>query len=128
MAQVTVNRDLKEYRKKVILGLTARQIFCFAIAGAAGFVIYHAVRGMLGTTLAATVMIISIMPIFILCLYEKDGRHAEKVLYDILRWKFLRSPVRAYETENIYAALIREAGFRKVIRDADRKKEKRKKH
>ncbi len=126
MAQVTVNRDLKEYRRKLVLGLTARQVTCFMIAGAAGFIVYHAVRGVLGTTLSATVMIISIMPIFLLCLYEKDGRYAEKILMDVIRWKFLRNPVRAYETENIYQALTEEAEYRKVLRDAEKKSRKKK--
>ena len=35
-------------------------------------------------------------------MYEKDGMHLEDVLMHMIRVKFLRPPVRKYETENYY--------------------------
>lgn len=42
------------------------------------------------------------VPAFLFAMYEKDGMHLEDVLMHMIRVKFLRSPVRKYETENYY--------------------------
>ena len=111
MAQVSVNRDLKEYKKKIVMGLTARQLFCFGIAGGTGFIIYRILR--------------LIMPIFLVCLFEKDGRYAEQYVKDIIIWRFVRPGIRENRTENIYEELAREAAFRKAVKDAQKKRRKR---
>ena len=69
---------------------------------------YHAViadfllRNVMGNSNAATVMVLLMLPAFLFAMYEKDGMHLEDVLMHMIRVKFLRSPVRKYETENYY--------------------------
>ena len=53
-------------------------------------------------SLTATVMVLLMLPAFLFAMYEKDGMHLEDVLMHMIRVKFLRSPVRKYETENYY--------------------------
>lgn len=55
------------------------------------------------TSLAAMGMILIMLPMFLLAMYERDGLPLEKVLYHIIRAKYLRPGVRLYRTENIYA-------------------------
>lgn len=52
--------------------------------------------------LTATVMVLLMLPAFLFAMYEKDGMHLEDVLMHMIRVKFLRPPVRKYETENYY--------------------------
>lgn len=125
MAQVSVNRDLKEYKKKIVMGLTARQLFCFGIAGGTGFFIYRILRLALSPTMSASLMVFLIMPIFLICLFEKDGRYAEQYVKDIIIWRFVRPGIRENRTENIYEELAREAAFRKAVKDAQKKRRKR---
>lgn len=56
----------------------------------------------MGNSNAATVMVLLMLPAFLFAMYEKDGMHLEDVLMHMIRVKFLRSPVRKYETENYY--------------------------
>ena len=45
------------------------------------------------------------MPFFFLAMYEKDGFPAEKVLYFMIRQKFLVCGIRPYQIENMYQKL-----------------------
>ena len=56
----------------------------------------------MGNSNAATVMVLLMLPAFLFAMYEKDGMHLEDVLMHMIRVKFLRPPVRKYETENYY--------------------------
>jgi len=47
-------------------------------------------------------MVLLMLPAFLFAMYEKDGMHLEDVLMHMIRVKFLRPPVRKYETENYY--------------------------
>ena len=105
MAQIAVNRDYTKIKKKVAFGLTKRQLLCFAVAGVLGFLFYWSTRKALGTTLAVTCMILLIMPVFFLCQYERDGRHLEDIMKDMIRTRFARPGIRRYEAENIYSWL-----------------------
>lgn len=56
----------------------------------------------MGNSNAATVMVLLMLPAFLFAMYEKDGMHLEDVLMHMIRVKFLRPPIRKYETENYY--------------------------
>ena len=47
-------------------------------------------------------MVLIMLPAFLFAMYEKDGMHLEDVLLHIIRVRWLRPPVRKYETENFY--------------------------
>ena len=51
-------------------------------------------------------MVIVMLPFFFLAMYEKDGFPAEKILFHIIRQKFLRPGVRVYQCENMYDRLV----------------------
>ena len=63
---------------------------------------YFLLRNVMGNSNAATVMVLLMLPAFLFAMYEKDGMHLEDVLMHMIRVKFLRPPVRKYETENYY--------------------------
>lgn len=103
MAYVNVPNDLSKIKTKLAFNLTKRQLICFGAAAAAGVPLYLLTRGALGNSAALLLMLAVMLPAFLLAMYERDGLPLEKVLYHIIRAKYLRPGVRLYRTENIYA-------------------------
>ena len=108
MAYVNVPNDLSKIKTKLAFNLTKRQLICFGAAAVVGVPLYLFTRGALGNTAALFLMLAVMLPAFLLAMYERDGLPLEKVLYHILRAKYLRPGVRPYRTENIYAQFVRE--------------------
>lgn len=117
MAYVQVPKDLTKVKQKVVFNLTKRQLLCFSLAGAVGVPFYLLTKGVLGTTISASLMVLILLPFFMFAMYEKDGRPLEKILKDIYIQKYKRPGVRMYKTKNIYSEVTSE---RKVV---DGKKE-----
>ena len=102
MAFVSVPKDLTKVKNKVVLNLTKRQIICLVIAAAVGLPFYFLTKGYIGTSNAATGMVILMLPAFMFAMYEKDGLPLEKILWNIINVKFLKPAIRRYEVENLY--------------------------
>lgn len=102
MAFVSVPKDLTKIKNKVVLNLTKRQIVCLAIAAAVGLPFYFLTKKYIGTSNAATGMVLLMLPAFLFAMYEKDGMPLEKVLLNIINVKLKRPAVRRYEIKNIY--------------------------
>ena len=102
MAFVSVPKDLTKIKNKVVLNLTKRQIVCLAIAVAVGLPFYFLTKKYIGTSNAATGMVLLMLPAFLFAMYEKDGLPLEKVLLNIINVKLKRPAVRRYEIKNIY--------------------------
>ncbi len=102
MAYVSVPKDLTKIKNKVVLNLTRRQIICLTIAAAMGLPFYFLTRNYIGTSSAATGMVLLMLPAFLFAMYEKDGMPLEKVLMNMIRVKYGQSAVRRYEVKNLY--------------------------
>lgn len=103
MAYVNVPNDLSKIKTKVAFNLTKRQLICFGAAAVVGVPLYLLTRKAIGNSAALLLMLAVMLPAFLLAMYERDGLPLEKVLYNILRVKYLRPGVRPYRTENNYA-------------------------
>lgn len=108
MAYVTVPKDLSEVKTKVLFNLTKRQLICFGIGAAIGIPAFFLLRSFTGTSPAAIVMVVIMLPFFLFAMYEKNGQPLEKVLRNIIQVSFLRPKQRPYETNNYYALLQRQ--------------------
>jgi hypothetical protein len=115
MAYVQVPKDLTRVKTKVMFNLTKRQLVCFGSGGAVGVLFYLLTKDALGTTVAASIMIMLVLPFFMFAIYEKDGRPLEKILMNIIRTKFLVPGIRPYRTENMYAYIQREIYEQEVL-------------
>ena len=102
MAYVSVPKDLTKVKSKVMFNLTKRQAVCLGIAAALGLPFYFFTKGHIGTSNAATGMVIIMLPAFFFAMYEKDGLPFEKILMNMVRVKLLRPAIRRYEVENLY--------------------------
>ncbi len=72
------------------------------IAAAVGLPFYFLTKKYIGTSNAATGMVLLMLPAFLFAMYEKDGLPLEKVLWNIINVKLKRPAVRRYEIKNIY--------------------------
>ncbi|MDO4553671.1 MAG: PrgI family protein [Lachnospiraceae bacterium] len=113
MAYVPVPKDLSKVKTKVALNLTKRQLICFSLAGLCGLPVYFLTKSTIGTDIAATLMVILMLPFFFLAMYEKDGFPAEKIILHMINQKFRRPGVRVYRSENFYDRLIAQSKIEK---------------
>ena len=120
MAYVPVPKDLTKVKSKVLFNLTKRQLICFGGGALIGVPLFFLLRGSLGASSAAILMVLSMLPLFVMGLYEKNGRPLEKVLGDVIQTVFLRPKQRPYQTDNLYAVLMRqeqmESEVQKIVR------------
>ena len=115
MAYVPVPKDLSRIKTKVAFNLTKRQIICFAVALAIGLPLFFLLKDSTGTSLAAFVMILVMLPCFLLAMYEKHGQPLEVVVKNIIHTKFIRPKERPYRTENFYAVIERQRKLEKEV-------------
>ena len=115
MAYVPVPKDLTKVKSKLLFNLTKRQLICFGGGALIGVPLFFLLRGSLGASSAAILMVLSMLPLFVMGLYEKNGRPLEKVLGDVIQTVFLRPKRRPYQTDNLYAALMRQEQMEKEV-------------
>lgn len=102
MAYVSVPKDLTKVKNKVVLNLTKRQLICLGTAAAIGLPFYFLTKDAVGTSNAATGMVLLMLPAFLFAMYEKDGLPLEKILWNVITVKCLKPAIRRYEVENRY--------------------------
>ena len=115
MAYVPVPKDLSKIKTKVAFNLTKRQIVCFAVALILGLPLFFLLKDSAGTSLAAFVMIVIMLPCFLMAMYEKHGQPLEVVIRNIIQTKFVRLKERPYQTQNLYAVLERQRKLEKEV-------------
>ena len=115
MAYVPVPKDLTKVKTKVAFNLTKRQIICFSAALLIGLPLFFLLKDSAGTSAAAFVMILVMLPCFLFAMYEKHGQPLETVLKNIIQTKFVRPKERPYQTENFYAVIKRQANLEKEV-------------
>ena len=108
MAYVTVPKDLTKIKSKVMFNLTKRQLICFSAAVAIGLPLFFLVKDSVGTTTAALCMVLAMLPMFLLAMYERHGQPLEVVIMQIIQCCFIQPKERPYQTNNTYAALVRQ--------------------
>ena len=115
MAYVQVPKDLTRVKTKVMFNMTQRQLICFSLAAATGVPFYLLTKNSLGSTLAACLMIVVMLPFFFFAMFEKDGMPLEKIMKNIYRQKILRPGVRIYRTRNMYRVIQDEIYDKEVL-------------
>lgn len=108
MAYVNVPKDLTKVKSKVLFNLTKRQLLCFGIAALMGVPLFFMLKDSAGTSLAAMVMVFAMLPGFLFGVYEKNGQPLEVYGRQIIESCFIRPKERPYQTNNLYAALVRQ--------------------
>ena len=125
MPYVTIPKDLSRIKNKLVFNLTKRQLISFSLAGGIGIPFYLFSRSVIGGDVAAFLMIALMLPFMAFGVYEKDGQPLEKILYHMIRARFLLPRIRVYQTDNLYSALERQAKIDKVVMEIVYHKQKR---
>jgi len=112
---VSVPRDLSRVKTKVFFNLTKRQIICFGLAACIGVPVFFLVKEGGGTSLASMCMIFTMLPLFFMAMYEKNGMPVEDLIRLFYVSRIKRPKQRPYKTDNYYTALEREEKAGKEI-------------
>lgn len=106
---ISVPRDLTKIKSKVMFNLTKRQLICFSLAALIGVPSFFMLKHIGSTSMAAMGMMVVMMPLFFMAMYEKNGQALEVIMGHFIQAIFIRPKIRPYQTDNYYAALIRQA-------------------
>ena len=114
MAQyVQIPKDFDVVKKKLVFGLTKRQVICFAIGFALGLPVFFLTKNALGLTTAITLMGLVAAPAIFCGLYYKNGLYFEQVVKNMIA--FYKNPqVRIYKSENVYQQIKDEIEYNKL--------------
>lgn len=121
---VAVPKDLTGIKTKVAMNLTKRQMICFSAAALTGVPLYLFTKGFLGTEVSALAMVAVMLPFFFVAMYERDGFPAEKIMYFIIRQKFLVPGIRPYRSENLFRQLEEREKLRKEAEELEEKEKR----
>lgn len=111
MFYIPIQKDFSKVKNKVVLGLTKRQLICFALAGVAGIPTYILLKRVVPVDIAGLVMILVMLPFFLLALYEKNGQPLEEILKNIITEKYLRPQIRPVINEPVIESVIQIADY-----------------
>ena len=116
MAYVSVPKDLSTVKTKVVFNLTKRQLICFSAALAVGLPVFFLTKDSVGTSSSTLMMIFTMLPLFMLAIYEKHGQPLEIILKHYIEVRFLTTKQRPYKTDNFYALLMRQDKLDKEVK------------
>ena len=123
---ISVPRDLTRVKSKVMFNLTKRQLICFSVAALIGVPSFFLLKKIGSVSMAAMGMMVVMMPLFFLAMYEKNGQPLEVVMNHFIQAIFIRPKIRPYQTNNYYAALMREMKAEKEVKEIVRISKERK--
>ena len=115
MAYVPVPKDLSTVKTKVMFNLTKRQLICFGSGAAVAVPLFFLCKTFMSTTVAAILMILTLLPFMLMAMYEKNGQPLEKIVCNIVQVCFLRPKQRPYKTNNFYSVLERQENLDKEV-------------
>ncbi|MCR5234122.1 MAG: PrgI family protein [Lachnospiraceae bacterium] len=119
---VDVAKDPKAIKNRFIGNFTKRQVICFSSAAIVGIPFYLLTRKMIGTDVAAMLMVAIMLPFFFVAMYEKDGEPAEKYIMQIIKMRFIRPGIRKYKVENLYEQLKERERMEKEVEILEKKR------
>lgn len=115
MAYVPVPKDLTKVKTKVFFGLTKRQLLCFGAGALIGVPLFFLLKDYAGTSVAAFCMVLTMLPAFLLAMYEKNGQHLETIVRNMLSVFLVRPKERKYQTNNFYLVLEKQYQLDKEV-------------
>lgn len=121
---VDVAKDPKAIKSKFIGNFTKRQVICFGAAAVVGVPFYLMTRKVIGTDVAALLMVAVMLPFFFIAMYEKDGVPAERYIKQVIEMKFIRPGIRRYKVENLYEQLREREKMKKEVEALESKQRK----
>ena len=123
MPYVDIIQDFSGVSRKIVFGLTKRQIVSIVIAAVMGMPFYFISRPFIGIS-AIFLMIALMVPSLLIGFYPmKDGVPVEKRLANYIKARYIRPAKRPYRTETVYSRMELAAKIQEVIDDAAAERE-----
>ena len=126
MAYVPIPKDLTKVKSKFIFNPTKRQVICFGLGALVGVPLFFLTKESIGVSMAATLMIVIMLPFFMFAMFERHGQPMEVLMQNFIQARFIRPRIRVYETENFYATVEQNIRNKREVRRILHGKEKRK--
>ncbi len=121
---VDVAKDPSSIKPKFVGNFTKRQVICFSAAAIVGVPFYLVTRKVIGTDVAALLMVAVMLPFFFVAMYEKDGVPAEQYLKQVIIMKFIRPGIRRYKVNNLYEQLKEREEMEKEVEALEARQKK----
>lgn len=96
--EVKVPKDIKEYKEKIIFGLSGRQLVCSIIAIGVGTGAFFAFKNIIPMEFLVYVIMAFSLPPFAFGFFKKDGYKLEKLIAIYVNFFFTKHK-RIYKTE-----------------------------
>lgn len=97
MIEVRIPKEITEYKEKILLGMSLRQLICFAIAIATSFGAFFLLKGMFSFSTLGTIIMIINIPTIAVGFLKKNGFTMEEWIPIVLNQKF-RNNKLTYKT------------------------------
>ena len=126
MAYVPVPKDLTCVKSKFLFNLTKRQVICFGLGALVGVPFFFLTKDALGTSMAAMLMIVLILPFFMFAMFERHGQPLEVLLRHFIQARFIKPRTRVFQTDNFYAVIDQNIRYRREVQKILENQRKRK--
>ncbi len=126
MAYVPVPKDLTCVKSKFLFNLTKRQVICFGLGALVGVPFFFLTKDALGTSMAAMLMIVLMLPFFMFAMFERHGQPLEVLLRHFIQARFIKPRTRVFQTDNFYAAIDQNIRYRREVQKILENQRKRK--
>lgn len=87
MIEVRIPKEITEYKEKILLGMSLRQLICFAIAIATSFGVFFLLKGIFSLSTLGTIIMIINIPIIAIGFLKKNGFTMEQWITIVLNQK-----------------------------------------
>ncbi len=126
MAYVPVPKDLTCVKSKFLFNLTKRQVICFGLGALVGVPFFFLTKDALGTSMAAMLMIVLMLPFFMFAMFERHGQPLEVLLRHFIQARFIKPRTRVFQTDNFYATIDQNIRYRREVQKILENQRKRK--
>lgn len=126
MLEIKINKDPREYKDKLLFGLSVRQLLCTAIMLLINIPLYIWGSKILGESITGYLLILVAVPLVLIGFFEYNKMPFERVLLSMIQVKFIRPEkrYRYYSNENIVAALDKQILEQELRVKKEKKKRK----
>lgn len=101
MIEIRINRDPREYKDKVIAGLTIRQIICVAIMLVLNIPIYIFGNRYMNKDVVGYILILVSIPLVLIGFFEYNKMPFERVILSIIQTEIIQPVKRNYANKNV---------------------------
>ncbi|MEG2813143.1 MAG: PrgI family protein [Oscillospiraceae bacterium] len=102
MITVRIPKEIKEYKEKVALGLTGRQLICSILAIAIAVPLYIFGSKIINQEIISWLIIFLVLPLGAIGFVNKNGMPFEKFIVAVFKTVFLYPTKRIYKTNSFF--------------------------